>query len=182
MSPAQVSPIRGFPILLFARKSQSTPDHGCVKLGPPMSATANAAALDAVIDASHRALDAFFKGDANPIKPLFLRREDVSLANPFGPPRVGWAEVEETMERAAANYEGGGAVGFEQVSKYVTPELAYTVEIEHCEAKVGGSAELTRVSLRCTTVFRLEEDGWRIAHRHADPITTPRTAESVVQG
>jgi ketosteroid isomerase-like protein len=116
------------------------------------------------------------------VKPLFSRREDVSLANPFGPPYRGWTKVEEAMELAAANYRDGGVVGFEHVSKHVTPELAYTLEIEHYQAKVGRSAEVTRVSLRCTTVFRREDDGWKIVHRHADPITTPRAPESVVQG
>lgn len=146
-----------------------------------MPAPPDAADLDAVIDESHRALDAFFKGDADPVKPLFSRRDDVSLANPFGPPRRGWSEVENAMERAAANYQDGGVVGFELVSKYVTPELGYIVEIEHYQARVGGSEEVIPVSLRCTTVFRREDDGWKIVHRHADPITAPRSAESVVQ-
>jgi ketosteroid isomerase-like protein len=146
-----------------------------------MPAPADVAALDTLIEKSHRALDAFFGGDANPLKPLLSRRDDVSLANPFGSPRRGWREVEGTMDRAAANYRDGGVIGFEQVSKYVTPELAYIVEIEHYQAKVGGRDEVTPVSLRCTTVFRWEDDGWKIVHRHADPITTPQDAESVVQ-
>jgi ketosteroid isomerase-like protein len=137
--------------------------------------------LDAVVEESHRALDAFFKGDANPVKPLLSHRDDVTLANPFGPPRRGWTEVEETLEQAAANYRDGGVVGFEEVSKYVTPDLAYVVEIEHYQAKVGGSDEITPVSLRCTTIFRREDGGWKIVHRHADPITAARPAESVVQ-
>ncbi|HJR95419.1 MAG TPA: nuclear transport factor 2 family protein [Gaiellaceae bacterium] len=147
-----------------------------------MSAPPHSAELDAAIDESHRALDAFFKGDANPVKPLFSRREDVSLANPFGPPRRGWADVEETMEQAAAQYRDGGALGFELVSKYVTPELSYIVEIERYQARVGGRAEVTPISLRCTTVFRWEDDAWKIVHRHADPITTPRAADSVLHG
>jgi ketosteroid isomerase-like protein len=54
------------------------------------------------------------------------------------------------------------------------------VEIEHYQAKVGGSDEVTPVSLRCTTIFRREDDGWKIVHRHADPITMSQPAESVV--
>lgn len=136
--------------------------------------------LDVLIEESHRALDAFFRGDADPMKPLFSHRDDVSLANPFGPPRLGWSEVEGAMERAAAHYREGGVVGFELVSKWISPELAYTIEIEHYQAKVGASNEMTPVSLRCTTVFRRESDGWKIVHRHADPITSLRSAESVV--
>jgi ketosteroid isomerase-like protein len=147
-----------------------------------MHATQHGADLDGVVEQSHRALDAFFRGDPSPIKPLFSRRDDVTLANPFGPPRRGWMEVEDTLERAAANYTDGGVVGFERVSSCVTPELAYTVEIERYQAKVGGNEEVTPVALRCTTVFRREDDAWKIVHRHADPITTPRAAESVVQG
>jgi ketosteroid isomerase-like protein len=137
--------------------------------------------LSAIVDESHGALGAFVKGDAGPLKAFFSRGDDVTLANPFGPPQRGWTDVEQTMDRAAANYRDGGVVGFEEIARCVTPELAYVVEVERYQAKVGGSAEPTPISLRCTTVFRREDDTWKIVHRHADPITAPRPAESVVQ-
>lgn len=84
------------------------------------------------------------------------------------------------MDRAAANYSDGGALGFEEVSRFVTSELGYIVEVERYQAKVGGSTDVTPVSLRCTTIFYREQDGWKIIHRHADPITVARSAESVL--
>ena len=136
--------------------------------------------LDALIEESHRALDAFAQGDSGPFQALFSRAEDATLANPFGPAQRGWPNVRDAMTRAAENYREGRAVGFDQVAKFITPELAYIHELERLEAKMGERDELTPVSLRCTTVFRREADGWRIVHRHADPITGARTAESVI--
>ena len=133
------------------------------------------------IEASHRALDQIARGDPTAFFALYSRRDDATLANPFGPPARGREQIEEAGRRAAANYSGGRAVGFESFATCVTSELAYTLEIERFEARVGGSEEITPVALRVTSVFRLEDGAWKLAHRHADPITAPRTASSVVQ-
>jgi ketosteroid isomerase-like protein len=137
--------------------------------------------LGSFVDEYHRALDAFFRGDPEPAKRLYSHRDDVSLANPFGPVAVGWEEVEETMERAASNYRDGRASGFETLVTYVTPALAYLVEVERFESKVGEEEESASGGLRVTSVLRPEGGAWRIVHRHADPITSRRTAGSVVQ-
>ena len=134
------------------------------------------------IDEYHRALDEFFRGDPEPAKRLYSHREDASLANPFGPVVVGWQQVERTMERAAAGYRDGGATGFETLATNVTPALAYLVEVERFEAKVGGQDEMAVGALRVTSVLRPGDGVWRIVHRHADPITSFRAAESVIQG
>ena len=137
--------------------------------------------FDRVIDGYHLALDAFMKGDASPAKEFFSRRDDVTLANPFGPVARGWGEVEAAMERAAENYRDGHAVGFERVSAYAVDDLRYIVEVERLRSKVGGLVEEVDLALRVTTIFRREDEQWRIVHRHADPITTPQTPESVVR-
>jgi ketosteroid isomerase-like protein len=137
--------------------------------------------LAAFIEESHRAIDAFTRGDPSPLQALFSQRDDVTLANPFGPSQRGWPQVRDTMARAATNYRDGRVLGFDRLSEHFTPELACVHEIERLEAKMGGNDETTPVSLRCTSVFRLEEGSWRIVHRHADPITGTRSAASVVQ-
>jgi ketosteroid isomerase-like protein len=137
--------------------------------------------LDEVVEQYHRALDQIMKGSPEGYKNLFSRREDVTLANPFGPPMRGWDEVAKTLERAASHYTDGEAAGFENVAKYVTPELAYVVEIERAEAKVGGREDTAPIALRATMIFRPEDGEWKIVHRHADPMTAPQPAESVIQ-
>jgi len=45
--------------------------------------------LEAVIGECQRALDEFVKGNPEPMQEMFTHRDDVSLANPFGPPARG---------------------------------------------------------------------------------------------
>jgi ketosteroid isomerase-like protein len=137
--------------------------------------------LERFVREYHEALDEFFRGNPEPAKDLYSHREDASLANPFGPVAIGWGNVEEIMERAASNYRDGRATGFETLATCVTPDLAYLIEVERFEAKVGGQEEMASGALRVTSVLRPERGAWRIVHRHADPITTPRAAESVIQ-
>jgi ketosteroid isomerase-like protein len=137
--------------------------------------------LDVVIERYHQALNAFLNGNPLPMGALYSQRDDVTLATPFGPPVRGWDQVAETMTRAAANYGEGEAMGFDRVSEFATADLGYTVEIERYRSKVGGDADLTPIAIRVTTIFRREENEWRVIHRHADPTVSARPAVSVVQ-
>ena len=137
--------------------------------------------VDQLIEQFHLAQGEFTKGNPGPVKMLFSHREDVTLANPLSPPAHGWEQVAATMERAASQLRDGENVGYEIIEKYVTPELAYVVEIERANAKVGGREDIAPTALRATMIFRPENGTWKVVHRHADPITTPQPAESIVQ-
>jgi ketosteroid isomerase-like protein len=121
------------------------------------------------------------RGNPEGYKSLWSRRDDVTLANPFGPPVRGWEDVSARLDLAASNYRDGRDYEFETISTVITPELAYTVEIERIRTRVGGSNELTLIAIRATTVFRREGGTWKVTHRHGDPITSMRPAESVLQ-
>ena len=137
--------------------------------------------VDELIEQYQLALDEFMKGNPEPVQKLFSHREDATLANPYNPPVRGWERIAEVTEHAASLRRDGEATGFEIVSKYVTPELAYVVQIERLKAKVGGREDITPYSLRSTMIFRPEDGEWKVVHRHADPITTAQPAESVLQ-
>ena len=137
--------------------------------------------VDRLIERFDLAQEEFMKGNPEPVKKLFSHREDVTLANPLGPPAHGWEQVAATMEHAASQFRDGKIGVYETIEKHVTPELAYVVRVERAEAKVGGSEDSAPIALRVTMIFRPEEDEWKIVHRHADPITTARPAESVIQ-
>ncbi len=137
--------------------------------------------VDQLIEQFHLALGEFVKGNPEPVQKLVSHRDDVTLANPLGPPARGWDEVAKTIEHAASTIRDGEITGVENVSKHVTPELAYTVWIERVKAKMGGSGDVTPFALRVTMIFRPEGGAWRVVHRHADPMTSAQPAESVIQ-
>ena len=137
--------------------------------------------LDELIERFNLAQGEFMGGNSEPMNELFSHGEDVTLNNPLSPPAHGWDEVALTMERAASQFRHGEIGDYETIEKRVTPELAYVVRVERAKAKVGASEDAARIALRVTMIFRPEDGTWKIVHRHADPITTARPAESVIQ-
>ena len=126
--------------------------------------------FDAVIGTYHEALRAIISGDPSGYKALYSQAEDVTLANPFGGVARGRAEIEQRLDRAAANFRDGEVVGFETITRLV-----------RSKAKVGGSDELTRTDIRVTTLFRPEAGAWKVVHRHADPAVDAKPADTAFQ-
>jgi len=128
--------------------------------------------LEQAIERYHRAVDEFARGNRDPVKALFSHGDDVTLANPFGPPVRGWDQVSEALDYASSRFREGEVTSFESIARYVAADLASILEVEQWEAKVGGRDEVTPFVLRVTTTFRQEDDTWKLVHRHADPIST----------
>ena len=133
--------------------------------------------LDQVIEQYHLALGEFMKGDPEPVWKFHSHREDVTLANPRGGIAHGWEQVSKIMADVASGRREGD-MSFEIIEKFVTPELACIVEMERAEAKFGASEEITSYALRATILFRPEDGTWKVAHRHADPISTVQPVAS----
>jgi ketosteroid isomerase-like protein len=136
--------------------------------------------VDELIEQYHRVQREFLRGNPEPVKDLFSRREDVSLANPYGPPVRGFDEVAKVIDHSSSLRRDGTFVGWQILAKYITAELAYVVQIERAEAKIGAREDITSYAVRATMIFRPEDGEWKVVHRHADPITTPQPAESVI--
>jgi ketosteroid isomerase-like protein len=158
---------------------ESSGPHGKRRFGYGRKVSSDSG-LAAALERYHSAAAEFIKGNVEPYKAVFSQSEDVTLANPFGPPVHGWPEASETMERACALWADGEIVGFDLIGSYVTPELAYIIEIERYRARIGGNPEITAVELRVTSILRPEDGTWKVLHRHADPITAARQPSSVV--
>ena len=69
--------------------------------------------FDGAVEAYRQALLPFLNGDPKPATEFFSRRDDVTLANPLGPPRRGAAEVDRAIAEAAAQVSDGSVRGIE---------------------------------------------------------------------
>jgi hypothetical protein len=58
--------------------------------------------VDELIEQYHRAQREFLRGNPETVKDLFSQREDVTLANPYGPPVRGWEQVSKAVEHTAS--------------------------------------------------------------------------------
>ena len=132
------------------------------------------------MDEHHRPGVEITNGNPGVYKALYSRRDDITLANPFSRPVRGRQAVSERPDLAASHYRDGESAGVETVSTVVESNLAYTVEVERCRARVDDREDKTPVTVRVTTVFRGEDGVWRPVHRHGDPITTMRGGDSLL--
>lgn len=92
---------------------------------------------------------------------MFSAADDVTLGNPFG------------SAIAASKCRDGRNAHVQLIEKYVSENLACVAEVKSGEAKVAGSDQVTKLSVRVTSVFRLEAGNWKLVHRHAGPLAMP---------
>jgi ketosteroid isomerase-like protein len=75
------------------------------------------------------------------------------------------------LDYASSRFRLGAFLGAERIAAYATADLVCLLDLEHWKARVGERKEVEPFDLRVTTTLRREGDTWKIAHRHADPIT-----------
>ena len=137
-------------------------------------------ALEAAITESHEALRKILNGDPTGYEALFADRDDITLGNPFGPFAKGRIAVNKALNNASTKYKDGSVIRVERIAVYGDGKLVVLVEIEHDRAKLGTSTDFVEFAARVTSVYQKIGKRWRLVHRHADPITTARPAESML--
>jgi uncharacterized protein (TIGR02246 family) len=137
-------------------------------------------ALEAAIDESHEALRKILNGDPSGYAALFADRDDITLGNPFGTFGKGREAVLKALSNASTKYHEGSVLAVDRIAVYGNDTLVCLVEVEHDRAKLGASSDFAEFAARVTSVYENDGERWRLVHRHADPITTPRPAESML--
>jgi ketosteroid isomerase-like protein len=122
----------------------------------------------------------FVNGDPKVWKQNTSPSADATIMAGWGAYERGWTEISARYDWAAARFQESGAeVNIEYLASGISGDLAYTVAIERCEARLVGHDKLAPMPLRVTNIFWKENGHWKLLHHHADPIIT-KTAPTAV--
>jgi len=132
--------------------------------------------FDEAVKQYNMAMSDFFKGNPDPINNVYSSCNEISLAQLSGPFVLGRKQVTDVASRNAMKYREGVNTTFETLAKHVTPKIAYIIQVERTNAKIGGSNEVSSLALRVTSIFRREDGVWRLLHRHVDSNVFPKRA------
>jgi len=132
--------------------------------------------IDALLAVSEAANDALMRGDVARYRQMVPLADDFTLMSPFGGTPSHAAGITEETWAAMAGFFRNGTLRQEVVATYASTDIAVLAVIERAHVEVGG-LPAQDWSLRVTLVFRREGDAWRLAHRHADPLTGGITLE-----
>ena len=137
------------------------------------------AELDELVRRLEEATTLFMRGDMQAYLALTAHAPGYTLMNPFGGPPTRYEDRVPSL-LAAASYFRGGEAKIELVEALRSDDLLVLVMIERQHGEVGGLPDQDW-SLRVTQVYRRAGSGWRLAHRHADPLVNPIGLEKAAE-
>lgn len=113
------------------------------------------------------ALTAVANGDVSAIKALYSHGDDATSFYGWGGYEKGWDAVSRRWDWAAQQFRGG-TVTHQNLTTVIGSDLALVTDVESFEVRMDQAAEPVRWTNRVTHVFRFEDGGWRLLHRHAN--------------
>ena len=131
-------------------------------------AHSNASAFDAFMPTREAAARAYVNGEAGPLAAITTGRDPSSFFSPRGDCLQGAEAVAARYAKDATAFSRPGASRLEVLQSAASGDLAFWTGLQHAEVRFGDRTGTTPMTLRITEVFRFEDGGWKLVHRHAD--------------
>jgi ketosteroid isomerase-like protein len=126
-------------------------------------------AVSELIDRSAQGNAALMQGDIARYRALVPYADDFMLMSPFGGTPSRASDYTPERIEAMGRFFRNGTFEQEVVQTYTSADMVVLALIERTNVEVGG-LPAQDWALRVTLVYRRDESGWRLVHRHADPL------------
>jgi NAD(P)H-dependent FMN reductase/ketosteroid isomerase-like protein len=124
--------------------------------------------FDAFMKQREHVAAAYVSGNTNPFDAMVPRTGEVSFFPPNGGSVQGAEEVISRYGTDAKSFAPGGHTNFDVLQSGCDGDLGYWTGIQHAYAYMGSTAKKVHMKLRVTELFRFQEGGWKLIHRHSD--------------
>lgn len=152
---------------LFTALSLALAMIGCARSGDASAITD--AEIRELVERTAEANLALVRGEIDRYIALTQHAEDYTLMAPFGGAATHGFDASSENRARMANFFRSGTLNQELVATYNSGDLVVLVTVERARAEIGELPEQDW-SLRVTQVFRRDDTGWQLVHRHADPL------------
>lgn len=122
-----------------------------------------------IVRSSEEGNAALMRGDIPTYARLVRFNDDFLLMSPFGGEPTRAADYTPERMASMGRFFRNGSFTQEVLQTYASNDMVVLATIERTNVEVGG-LPAQDWALRVTLVYRRVEDGWRLAHRHADPL------------
>ncbi len=109
---------------------------------------------------------AYVRGVAAPLSEIATRVDPATFFSPLGDAQHGAATVVERYVADAKSFDKDGTTELEVLHSATSGSFAFWTGLQHAQV---GHGEKSKMTLRVTEVFRSEDGGFKLIHRHADP-------------
>jgi ketosteroid isomerase-like protein len=124
-------------------------------------------AFDQFMKDRELAAQAFVNGATGPLRDIATETSPATFFGPDGDYVDGADRVFSRYERDAGLFESG-TTDFEILQAVASGDLAFWVGFQRATVRLRATKEEVTFNLRVTELFRREDNGWKLIHRHAD--------------
>lgn len=122
----------------------------------------------AYLERRWQASDAFVAGDPGPLSAVSTGADPASIFGPSGTVVAGAAAVDENNAAGSARFTGADRNDVEVLHSGSDGDLGWWAGIQRSVVRVAGQDDPAPMDLRVTELYRREDSGWALFHRHAD--------------
>ncbi len=110
----------------------------------------------------------YINGNAQPLLDISTVSDPATFFPPSGQRVHGASQVNASNEKGAKAFAFGSKGHFEVMQSGSSGSLGFWTGIQHAKVMMRGKDAPVVMQLRTTEVFRVEDGGWKLVHRHAD--------------